>query len=162
MFEVPDAFPERAVIWVVPLLTAVTRPLPLTVATAVLLLVQDTVWPVIGLLFWSLTVADNCTVAPIIGRICEEGAMVRLVATGVGGGAGGVGVDGVDGVGLVGPLSPPPHPARIMKYMEAVIMANARLYGRITLNSSRIRTESGSCRSSARDLNTSDLDSLYF
>ena len=157
MFEVPDALPERAVIWVVPLLTAVTRPLPLIVATAALLLIQVTVWSVIGLLFWSLTVAVSCTVAPIDARVCEDGATVRLVATGVGGGAGGV---GVGGVGLVGPLSPPPHPARIMKYMETVIKANARLYGRITLDSSRNRTESGSCKCSERDLNATVLDSL--
>jgi len=74
-----------------------------------------------------------------MARVCEDGATVRLVATGVGGGVG-VGGVGVDGVGVVGPLSPPPHPARIMKYMEVVIMANARLYGRITLDSSRIWT----------------------
>ena len=137
MFAEPDALPDCAVIRAVPLLTAVTRPLPLTVATAVLLLVQVTVWPVIVLLFWSLTVAVSCTVAPIDARVCEEGATVMFVATGVGGGVGGV---GVGGVGLVGLLSPPPHPARIMKYMEAAIMANARLNGRITLNSSRIWT----------------------
>ena len=141
MFAVPDAFPDRAVICDVPLLTAVTSPLPLTVATAVLLLVQLTVCPDIGLLFWSLTVAVSCTVAPIVARVCEEGVTAMLVATGAGGGGGvGVGV-GVDGVGLVGPLSPPPHPARIIKYIDAVIMANARLDGRITLDSSRIRTE---------------------
>ena len=109
------------------MLTAVTRPLPLTVATAVLLLFQLTVCPDIGLLFWSLTVADSCTVAPIAARVCDAGVTAMLVATGVGGGAGGVGGVGVDGVGLVGPLSPPPHPVRIMKDMEANIIANARL-----------------------------------
>ena len=138
MFAVPDALPDCALICAVPLATAVTRPLPLTVATAVLLLDQVTDWPVIGLLFWSLTVAISCTVAPIVATVCEDGVTVMLVATGAGGGVG-VGV-GVDGAGLVGPLSPPPHPARITRYMEAVILANTRLYGRNTSVSFWLRT----------------------
>src|SRR6267378_759825 len=53
-----------AVIVAVPAATPLTRPLPLTVATAVLLLAQVTTRPVSGLPLASLGVAVSCTLAP--------------------------------------------------------------------------------------------------
>jgi hypothetical protein len=53
-----------AVIWVVPTLTAVAKPVPLIVATVVLLLVQVNVTPAMMLPALSSAVALNCWVAP--------------------------------------------------------------------------------------------------
>ena len=65
-----------------PLPTAVTRPFGSTDATFSSPLDHNTVTSAITLSCWSSTVAINCTVEPIISRVCDEGSIVRLVATG--------------------------------------------------------------------------------
>ena len=57
MVALADRLPDLAVISVMPLPTAVTRPAPLTVATVSSPLDQVTVWPDMTLLRWSRTVA---------------------------------------------------------------------------------------------------------
>jgi len=60
----PEMPPLVAVLVTEPAATAVTSPLPLTVATAALLLDQVTTAPVSAVPFASLGVAVNCTVCP--------------------------------------------------------------------------------------------------
>ena len=85
----------------VPSATEVTSPVEETVATAALDELQDTLAPDIVAPFWSLTVADNCCVAPIDEKLKVVADSVIEVATGVGG-VGGVG-------GLVGVVPPSPQ-----------------------------------------------------
>jgi hypothetical protein len=94
---VPLAAPEVAVMIAAPSAAAVTRPEDETVAFADDEL-HDTLAPLIVAPFWSLTVADNCCVAPKDEKLKEVADTVIEVATGVGG----VG-------GLVGVLPPSPH-----------------------------------------------------
>jgi hypothetical protein len=80
----------------VPFATAVTTPVLLTVAIAVLDEDQVTAALAIVFPFWSFTVAVSCCVPPIASRAGLDGVIVTVVATGVGGPV---------------PLSPPPlHP----------------------------------------------------
>ena len=74
-----------AVTCVEPAATAVTRPLELTVAIALLPLDQVTTRPVSTLLFASRVVAVTCTVAPGL-RVDDDGD-TETVATGTGAGA---------------------------------------------------------------------------
>lgn len=91
--------PEAAVTLALPAATAVTRPLPLTVATLGLLLTQVSAVPVMALPLASLTAAVNCWVAPM-ARLAEAG-LRTILATG-------------PGVVLVLDLLPaPPQQARI-------------------------------------------------
>ena len=92
--------PDVAVIVVVPLATAVTRPEEDTVATDAEDELQDTVAPLIVAPFWSLTVAESCVVSPSEVKLKLVADSVPEVATGVGG----VG-------GLVGVVPPSPHAA---------------------------------------------------
>jgi len=95
-----DAEPEVAVMVADPLATPVTRPVEDTVATAALDELHVTLAPLIVAPFWSLTVADNCCVAPSDEKLRLDDDSVIEVATGVGG----VG-------GLVGVVPPSPHAA---------------------------------------------------
>ena len=95
------AEPDVAVIVAVPSATEVTRPEEETVATEALDELHDTLAPLMVAPFWSLTVADNCCVAPIDEKLKLVADSVIEVATGVGG-VGGVG-------GLVGVVPPSPH-----------------------------------------------------
>ena len=92
------AMPDVAVIVVVPLATAVTRPEEDTVATDADDELHVTLAPLIVAPFWSLTVADSCCVAPKDEKLRLVDDNVIEVATG----AGGVG-------GLVGVVPPSPH-----------------------------------------------------
>ena len=97
------AMPDVAVIVVVPLATAVTRPEEDTVATDADDELHVTLAPLIVAPFWSLTVAVSCSVAPKDEKLRLVADSVTEVATGVGG----VGVVG----GLVGVVPPSPHAA---------------------------------------------------
>jgi len=90
--------PDVAVIVAVPFATAVTRPLEDTVATDAADELHDTLAPLIVAPFWSLTVADNCCVAPKDEKLRLVVDRVIDVATGTAG----VG-------GLVGVVPPSPH-----------------------------------------------------
>ena len=92
--------PETARTEPVPLPTEVTSPEDETVATAASVVAHVTLAPLIVAPFWSLTVADNCCVAPKDEKLKEVADSVIEVATGVGG----VG-------GLVGVVPPSPHAA---------------------------------------------------
>ena len=83
---------------VVPLVTEVTKPEVETVATAASDVAHVTQALLIVAPFWSLTVADNCCVAPKDEKLRLVADSVIEVATGVGG----VG-------GLVGVVPPSPH-----------------------------------------------------
>ena len=80
----PMASPAWAVISAMPLPTAVTSPWSSTVATVSSLLDQVTASSIIAFPCWSSTVAVNCTVAPVISSVCEDGSIVIVVATGSG------------------------------------------------------------------------------
>src|SRR5438094_871326 len=86
MAEVPLCAPLVAVMVAGPAVAPRTSPLPLTVATAVLLDAQVTVRPVSVLPFASLRVAVSWNVRPV-GTEAEAGVTVTE-ATGAGGGAG--------------------------------------------------------------------------
>ena len=94
------AMPDVAVIVVVPLATAVTRPEEDTVATDADDELHVTLAPLIVAPFWSLTVAVSCAVIPRAFNQTLFGNTVIDVATG----AAGVG-------GLVGVVPPSPHAA---------------------------------------------------
>jgi hypothetical protein len=80
--DVP-AFPELvAVIVAGPAATPETTPVEFTVATPLLLEVHVTVWPLITLPFWSLTVATRGVVDPATTD-ADVGATVTVVTTGV-------------------------------------------------------------------------------
>jgi hypothetical protein len=66
------------------LATAVTVPEDETVATDAADVVHDTLAPLIVALFWSLTVAESCCVAPIDEKLKLVGERAIDVATGVG------------------------------------------------------------------------------
>ena len=70
----------------------VTRPVLDTVVTAASDVAHVTVAPLIVAPFWSLTVADNCCVAPKDEKLRLVADSVIEVATGVGGVGGLVGV----------------------------------------------------------------------
>jgi hypothetical protein len=91
-FELADAEPEVAVIVVVPLATAVTRPVEDTVATDALDELHVTLAPLIVASFWSLTVAESWDVSPSDEKLRLVADNVIEVATGVGVGVGAVGV----------------------------------------------------------------------
>jgi hypothetical protein len=65
MDTVPEAEPDVAVMVAEPPETAVLSPPELTLATPLSLLDQLTEAPVMAWPFWSLTVADSWTVAPM-------------------------------------------------------------------------------------------------
>ena len=75
-----------------PSATAVTKPADETVATDALDELQVTLTPLIVAPFWSLTVADNCCVAPKDEKLRLVADSVIEVATGVVGVGGAVGV----------------------------------------------------------------------
>jgi hypothetical protein len=81
---VPVLFSLVAVIVVLPPPAAVTRPLPSTVATDVLLEVQVTVRPVRTMLLASLSVAVSCCVGVIPSARLAEAGLTVTVATGIG------------------------------------------------------------------------------
>src|SRR5437867_2629943 len=83
MADVPLCPSLVAVIVADPAPTPVTRPLPLTLATAVLLLVQLTVRPDSGVPFASFGVATSCTVPPT--ETLAVAGVTSTVATGTGG-----------------------------------------------------------------------------
>jgi hypothetical protein len=85
MLAVPDLPELVAVIVAEPAATPVTTPLAFTVAAAELFVDQVTVWPVMVLPFWSLTVAVSVVLAPAWIET-EGGETVTVVTTGVGGG----------------------------------------------------------------------------
>jgi hypothetical protein len=78
--------PDVAVMLVVPLATAVTRPLPPTVATAVLELDHEIVAVPIAIPPPSLATAANCTCRPTAASVgALTGAVIRTEATVIGG-----------------------------------------------------------------------------
>lgn len=79
--DVPDLPEQVAVIVADPAAAPETTPLEFTVAAAGLLVDHVTVWPVITLPFWSLTVAWRVVVVPIV-RDAEGGVTSTLVTTG--------------------------------------------------------------------------------
>ena len=85
---VPDADPAVAVTDAVPLPTAVTSPVELTVATAVSALDQVTVAPAITCPFWSRTSAESCIVAPSAASSAVAELAVTVVGRGGSGGGG--------------------------------------------------------------------------
>ena len=89
---VATAEPEVAVTVAVPPPDAVTRPVEDTVATDADDELQFTAAPFIVAPFWSLTVADNCCVAPKDEKLRLVADSVIEVATGVVGVGGAVGV----------------------------------------------------------------------
>ena len=84
----PEWLPLTAEMVTVPAATAVTSPLELTDATAALLVVHTTVWPLMTLLNWSRTVAESCCVAAT-RTDAVAGVTPTLATTDAGGGGGG-------------------------------------------------------------------------
>ena len=78
----PEAPPAVAVTVAVPLPTAATSPVPLTVATAASPVAQVTVTPVIAEPVWSRTVAASWTLSPTERSVADPGETVTVVATG--------------------------------------------------------------------------------
>ncbi len=76
------AEPEVAVIVVVPLATAATRPVDVTLATEELEDDQATDAPLIVAPFWSPTVAVSCWVSPTDEKLSVVDESMTVVATG--------------------------------------------------------------------------------
>jgi hypothetical protein len=89
--------PDVAVMVAVPLATAVMSPADDTVAILVLDEAHVTVAPDIVAEFWSLTVAESCSVSPRAVKLTLPGESVMVVVTGAGGVVGVVGEVGVLG-----------------------------------------------------------------
>jgi hypothetical protein len=100
VIELVPVFPSLVAVIVTgpPTLTAVTRPLASTVATAGVLETQVTVRPVSTLLAASLVTAVSCCVAPT--TMLAEAGLTVTVATG-GGGTGLTVITGVVALGAV-------------------------------------------------------------